>query len=70
MYIYFFYSQKRSRIKNSTYLLLPESKKMAQKFCSNLCNLFGMCEYFMTTEQTKCINGCSLNENKSEYYKI
>ncbi|KAL5237491.1 hypothetical protein ACI65C_004901 [Semiaphis heraclei] len=33
-------------------LLLPKSKKMAKKYCSALCNLSGMCEFFMTTEDT------------------
>lgn len=47
-------------------LLLPESRNMAKLYCSALCNLSGMCEYFMTTEETRCPRGCSVTEGKSE----
>jgi len=47
-------------------LLLPESRKMAKVYCSALCNLSGMCEFFMTTEETKCPRGCKKTESKSE----
>ncbi|VVC28864.1 SLED domain,Mbt repeat [Cinara cedri] len=43
--------------------LLPESKKLAQIYTSNLCHLFGVCEYFMTTEKIVCPH-CIVNENK------
>lgn len=39
---------------------------MAQKYCSTLCNLFGMCEYFMTTTEKKCVHTCVLKNNESE----
>ncbi|KAL4104178.1 hypothetical protein QTP88_019487 [Uroleucon formosanum] len=45
-------------------LLLPESRNMAKLYCSALCNLSGMCEYFMTTEETRCPRGCSVTEGK------
>ncbi|VVC29794.1 SLED domain,Zinc finger, C2CH-type,Sterile alpha motif/pointed domain,Mbt repeat [Cinara cedri] len=44
-------------------LVLPESKKMAQVYCSTLCRLFGVCEYFMTTEKTVCTR-CVVNKTK------
>lgn len=50
----------------SEYLVLPESKKMAQMYCSALCNLSGICEYFMTTEENKCPRYCNVKENISE----
>ncbi|XP_029341210.1 scm-like with four MBT domains protein 1 [Acyrthosiphon pisum] len=46
-------------------LLLPESRKMAKIYCSALCNLSGMCEFFMTTEETKCPHGCNKTEIKN-----
>ncbi|XP_029342125.1 scm-like with four MBT domains protein 1 isoform X2 [Acyrthosiphon pisum] len=46
-------------------LLLPESKKMARIYCSALCNLSGMCEFFMTTEETKCPHGCNKTESNN-----
>lgn len=47
-------------------LLLPESMKMAKSYCSALCNLSGMCEFFMTTEVSECPHGCGMTDVKSE----
>jgi len=62
----FYLSATRSHSSYSEYLLIPESKKMAQTYCSALCNLSGMCEFFMTTEDTKCPHGCYVKEDQSE----
>ncbi|XP_050534831.1 MBT domain-containing protein 1-like isoform X2 [Daktulosphaira vitifoliae] len=51
--------------KHVEYLLLPESKKLAQIYCATLCNLSGMCENFMTTIKTQCSHGCKLKALKT-----
>lgn len=57
---------KKTRSSSTECLLLPESKKKAKKYCSALCNLSGMCEFFMTTEDTECPHGCNITQDKSE----
>uniref|UniRef100_A0A2S2R5G4 Scm-like with four MBT domains protein 1 n=1 Tax=Sipha flava TaxID=143950 RepID=A0A2S2R5G4_9HEMI len=55
-------------LKNSDHsenLCFPESVMMAQKYCSSLCNLFGICEYFMTTKNKQCSYGCSIEETST-----
>lgn len=43
---------------------------MAQFYCSALCNLSGMCENFMNTEQIECPH-CEVKEKLSKYlFKI
>lgn len=37
---------------------------MAKSYCSALCNLSGMCEFFMTTEDSNCPHGCNIKHNK------
>jgi len=64
---FFDLSATRTRCSSTESLLLPESKKMASTYCSALCNLSGMCEFFMTTEETKCPHGCNKTESKSEF---
>jgi len=39
---------------------------MAKLYCSALCNLSGMCEFFMTTEVSNCPHGCNIKNNKGE----
>lgn len=63
---YFLFSAIKGHPCHSEYLVLPESKKMAQTYCSALCNLSGICEYFMTTEESKCPRNCNIKENISE----
>lgn len=63
---YFLFSILKDHPSYSEYLVLPESKKMAQMYCSGLCNLSGICEYFMTTEENKCPRNCNVKENLSE----
>jgi len=63
----FYLSATKTRSSYTESLLLPESKKMAQSYCSALCNLSGMCEFFMTTEDTKCSHGCCPKEDISEF---
>ncbi|XP_022180429.1 scm-like with four MBT domains protein 1 [Myzus persicae] len=55
---------KKTRSSSTECLLLPESKKKAKKYCSALCNLSGMCEFFMTTEDTECPHGCNITQDK------
>lgn len=56
---------KTHPIESEEYLLLPESRKMAKSYCSALCNLSGMCEFFMTTEDSNCPHGCNIKNNKA-----
>jgi len=60
-------SATRSHCSYTESLLLPESKKLAKTYCSALCNLSGMCEFFMTTEDSKCPHGCNSKEDISEF---
>jgi len=64
--IFFDLSATKTRSSSTESLILPESRKMAGIYCSALCNLSGMCEFFMTTEETKCPHGCNKTEIKSE----
>jgi len=62
----FYSSATRFRSSYSEYLLIPESKDMAETYCSALCNLSGMCEFFMTTKDTKCPHSCNIAKDQSE----
>lgn len=64
---YLLLSDKKGHPSHSEYLVLPESKKMAQIYCSALCNLSGICEYFMTSEENKCPRNCNVKDSMSEY---
>ncbi|XP_060871947.1 scm-like with four MBT domains protein 1 isoform X2 [Metopolophium dirhodum] len=55
---------RRSQFRASEYLLIPGSKEMAGIYCSALCDLFGMCEFFVTTEDTKCPHSCNAKNDK------
>lgn len=63
----FYFSATKTHCSTTDYLLLPESKKMAGSYCSALCNLSGMCEFFMTIEDTNCPHGCSSKNDISEF---
>lgn len=39
---------------------------MAKLYCSALCNLSGMCEFFMTTDDSNCPHGCNVKHSKGE----
>lgn len=64
---FFYFRERKSRLIHTEKLLLPQTKKMAQKYCSFLCSQYGMCEYFMTTKTTPCSYGCNQIGNKCKY---
>jgi len=67
-----FFDLRETKTNNgsSEFLLLPESGKMAKSYCSALCNLSGMCDFFMTTEEKRCPHGCSTTDGKSENFEL
>lgn len=62
----FYLSATKTHPKTFRTLLIPESRKMAKTYCSALCNLSGMCEFFMTTDDSKCPHGCNTKHDKRE----
>ncbi|XP_050436078.1 uncharacterized protein LOC126842903 [Adelges cooleyi] len=56
--------ETKSHSRHSEYLLLPDNNKMVQMYCATLCNMSGMCEYFMTTNKNRCPHGCTLQASQ------